>query len=184
MIILRTYANNLSGSLDSVRELGIYARDESVSLTRLYHHHAEVVALEHLIVGLFEVVTLTATFLGQQLCITLTTLTLVVMTQVDNLYAFKRQFQFCGLLLYHLVITEKDRIAQALIICIHGSLDHGRMQTFCKHHPLRMLAGCFEELLGERSLLSHAQTQFLLVFCPVSNRLAGYTAVHSGLGNS
>ena len=184
MLILRTDADYFLGSLDGVRELGIDTCDEGICFACLDHHHAEVVTLEHLIVCLFEVISLAATLFCQQLCITLTTFTLVVMTQIYYLDAFKGEFQFCCLLPYHLVITEQDRITESFVICLYGSLYHCRMQSFCKDHLLWMLAGCIEEFLGERCLLAHTQTQLTLVFLPVSDWLSCYPTIHRCLSNS
>ena len=49
----RTDADYFFGHLDGVAVLGVQSGDESVGLTGFHHHHAEVVALEHLVVGLF-----------------------------------------------------------------------------------------------------------------------------------
>ena len=55
----------------------------------LDHHHTEVVALEHLIVGLLEGVAVALALLGEDAGITLAALLLGGMAQIDNLDTFK-----------------------------------------------------------------------------------------------
>ena len=181
MVVLRTDADNLLGTLDSVRELGIYACDECVSVACLNHHHTEVVTLEHLVVCLLEGVTLTLELVRENLSITLTTVTLTVMTEVYDLNAIKVELEFLCLLLNHLVVTEKDRSTETLFLCLNGSLDHCWVETFCEYHALWVLASCLVEVLCNACLLSHTATELTLVCVPVCDRITCHTAIHSSL---
>ena len=89
VFVLRTYAYDILCSLQGRGKLGIYASDESIGIARLHHHHAEVVAVKHLVVGLLEVVALTLSLVGKHLCVALAGLVQVVMTQVYYLYSFE-----------------------------------------------------------------------------------------------
>ena len=107
VLVWRTYAHNLGSGLDGIGELGVHARDESVSLAGLYHHHAEVVALEHLVVGLLEGVSVALALLGEDARILLAAVVLAVMAEIDNFDAFKRELEFLCLLLYHLLVAKE-----------------------------------------------------------------------------
>ena len=50
-LVLGSYADNLLGNFDSVTIFGVQTCDEGVGFACLHHHHTEVVALEHLVLG-------------------------------------------------------------------------------------------------------------------------------------
>ena len=86
-----TDTDDLVDNLDGVRVLGIKTSDIGIGLTRFDHHHAKIVALEHLIVSLLEGITLTLVLFRQDAGVTFTALLLRRMAQVNNLDAFKRK---------------------------------------------------------------------------------------------
>ena len=175
VLVWCTYAYNLLCSLQCGGKLSVNTSDESVSLTCLNHHHTEVVAVKHFIVSLLEVVTLTLTFVCQHLSVALTTLALVVMTQVHNLHALKVQVKLSSLLLYHLCVTEQHWSTEAFFLSLNGSLDHCWVQSLGEYYALWVLTCCLIEVLCNACLLSHAQTQVTLVSVPVGNLLTSHT---------
>ena len=103
------------------------------------------------------------------------------MAQVDNLDAFEAELQFLGQLLDALVVTQEDRVANALGLGLYGSLEHGGVDTLGKYDTLRIAAGGIVELTGELALLAHKLTELSGVSLPIGDGLAGYTALHGGL---
>ena len=96
VIVFRTYADNLFGHLDGVRIFCIQTGYESVGLAGLNHHHTEVVALEHLVVGFVDGVSLALTLFGEHTGIALAAFGLIVVTQIDNLYAVEIEVELFG----------------------------------------------------------------------------------------
>ena len=184
VVVFWSDADDLLGHLDSIGELGVYTRDEGVCLTCLHHHHAEVVALEHLIVCLLEVIALAAAFVGQYLSITLAAFALTVVTEVHYLDALQRYVQLLCFLLYHLLVAQQDRRTQTFGLSLCGSLDHRGVQTLGKHHALWVLACCLKEALCHARLQSHAATQGALILVPVGDDLTCHTALYGCLGHS
>ena len=86
-LVLITDADNVLGYLDGIAVLGVETCDECISITLLNHRHTEVVALVHLIVSLFEAVTLAGTLLCQVLGKLGTATLFVVSTHIYNLDA-------------------------------------------------------------------------------------------------
>ena len=90
MLVLRTDADDLLHHLHRVGVLSVETCDESVGLACLHHHHAKVVALEHLVVGFLESVAFALALLSEDTGVTLPALLLRGMAQIDNLDAFER----------------------------------------------------------------------------------------------
>ena len=89
MLVFRTDTDDLINYLDGIRVFGVETCDECIGLACLYHHHAKVVALEHLVISLLEGVAFTLTLLCEDAGITLTAFLLGGMAQIDNLNSFK-----------------------------------------------------------------------------------------------
>ncbi len=180
-LVVRTDADDLLCHFYSVGVLGVETCYEGVCLPRLHHHHAEIVALEHLVVGFLEGVALALALGCQQLCEVFAASALPVVAQVDNLYAVERQVQFLRLLGYHLLVAEQYRVANAFRACRHCRLYHGGVQSFGEDDALRMLACSVVEILREFRFLSEQLAQAALVSVPVINRFACHAALDSCL---
>ena len=89
MFVFGTDADYFLGHLDGVAVLSVEAGDESVRFARLHHHHAEVVALKHLVVGFFVSSAFAGTLLCQDAGIAFAAGSFVGVAQVDNLNAFQ-----------------------------------------------------------------------------------------------
>ena len=111
-------------------------------LAGLNHHHTEIVALKHLVVGFLESVALTLALLGKYACIAFTAVVLVVVAQIYYLNAVEIKVEFLGKLHYTLVVAQQDRLTDALVPCLYGSLEHRRVYAFGKDNALRVLACC------------------------------------------
>ena len=105
VLVLRTDTDYLLGYLGRVRVLGVETSNKGIGLARLNHHHTEIVALEHLIVGLLIGVAVALTLLSEDSGIALTTLLLVGVTQVDNLDAVQREVKALGEFHDYLVVA-------------------------------------------------------------------------------
>ena len=94
MVVFRLYADYFFGDLDCIGIFGVHARDECVRFASLHHHHAEVVALEHLVVGFFVGNAFAGTLFGKDTCITLAAFRFVRMAQVYDFDAFEAEVEF------------------------------------------------------------------------------------------
>ncbi len=94
------------GHLDGVAVLGVQSGDESVGLTGFHHHHAEVVALEHLVVGLFVGDAFAGALFGKDTCVTFAAFRFVGMAQVYDFNAFEAEVEFFCQLLDSFVIAQ------------------------------------------------------------------------------
>ena len=65
MLVLRLYADNFFGNFDRIAVFGIKTGDECICIACFHHHHTEVVAFEHLIVGFLIGGTLASTLFGK-----------------------------------------------------------------------------------------------------------------------
>ena len=90
VLVFRTDTDDLVDYLDGIGVFCIKASDEGVSFACLDHHHTEVVAFEHLIIGLLEGIAVALTLLGEDVGITLTTFLFGGMAQIHDLNTFKR----------------------------------------------------------------------------------------------
>ena len=148
VLVLRTDANHFVHYLDGVGILGIESCQESICLTSLYHHHAEVVAFKHFIVGLLEGIAFALTFLSQDTGIALAALLFRRMAQVDNLNTVNVQVELVGQFLNHLIVTQQDGDADPFSLCLNGSFQHGGMDGFGKDHALWVCCSGGIQLLG------------------------------------
>ena len=101
----RTDADYFFGHLDGVAVLGVQSGDESVGLTGFHHHHAEVVAFEHLVVGLFVGDAFAGALFGKDTCVTFAAFRFVGMAQVYDFNAFEAEVEFFCQLLDSFVIA-------------------------------------------------------------------------------
>ncbi len=183
MLELGTDADDLLDDLDRIGILGVETGDEGVGLARLDHHHAEVVALEHLVVGLLEGVALALALLGQDAGVALATLLLGGMAQVDNLDALNVQVELGSQLGNDLVVAQQHGLADAFGLGLDGGFQHGGVYGLGKDDALRVGSCCGIELLGELGLLAQQHAERLLVGIPVVNMLAGHAALDGGTGH-
>ena len=184
VLVLRTDADDLLDHLDGIGILGVETSNEGVGLASLDHHHAEVVALEHLVVGFLEGVALTLALLGQDVGVALTAFLLRGVAQVDNLYAVDVQIERLGELGDDLVVAQQDGVADALGVSLHSGFEHGGVDGFGKDHTLGVSSSGGVELLGEFGLLTQQDGQRPLVLVPILDGLAGHTTVDGCLGDS
>ena len=184
MVVFRLYADDFFGDLDRIGIFGVHARDECVRFASLYHHHAEVVALEHLVVGLFECITFAGFLLGQYLGITFAAFGFAVVAQVDDFDAFQAEIEFLRQFLDTLVVTQQDRMADAFSLGFHGGFQHVGVDTLGKHHALGIAAGRISQLAGQFRLIPHQFLQVEGVSVPVFDGLAGHSAFHGSFGHS
>ena len=178
VLVLRPYADDLFHHLHRVRVLRVQSGDEGVGLARLHHHHAEVVALEHLVVGLLKGVSLALPFAGQYAGVALAALLLRWVAQVDYLYAVEAELQLLCQLRDDLVVAQQDGVADAFGLCLYGCLQHGGVYGLGEDHALRV--GCCGgvELLRELGLLSEQHRQRVFVGFPVVDGLACHAALY------
>ena len=99
------YADDFFGHLDGIAVFGVQSGDESVGFACLYHHHTEVVAFEHLVVGFFVGDTFACAFFGQDTCIAFAARRFVGMAQVDNLDTFQTEVELLGEFFDSFVVT-------------------------------------------------------------------------------
>ena len=182
MVVSFLDSDNFLSYLDSVAVLGIKSCNESICITGFNHHHTEVVAFEHLIVGFLEVCSLTGTFFAQDACIAFAAFCFVIVSQVYYFYTFKAQFKFFCKFLYSFCISQKDRVAYTFSLCFYCSFKHVRVCAFCKYYSLWAAACCFVQLACQFVFLSHQFAKVVLVFVPVGYFLAGNSRFHSCLG--
>ena len=105
------------------------------------------------------------------------------MAQVHDLDTVETQIQTLSQFHDHLVVTQQNGVADTLSLSLHSSLQHGGVNSLCKHHSLRMGSSCSVELLRQFGLLSEQYRQRVLIFVPILNRLTGYTTLDSSLGH-
>ena len=123
-VILLADANHFFSHLDGVRVFRVKTSDECVSITRLHHHHAEVVTLVHLVVCLLEGIALTCTLLGKVLGVSGAASLLLVGTHVYQLYAVKIELQTLSHTTQTVGVSKQDREADTLCLCLYCSLHH------------------------------------------------------------
>ena len=184
MVVFRLYADDFFGNLDGVGVFGIHTRDECVRFASLYHHHAEIVTLEHLVVGFLECITFAGFLLGQYLGITFAAFSFAVVAQVNDFDAFQAEVEFFRQFLDTLVVTQQDRMADAFSLGLYGGFQHVGMDTLGKHYALGIAAGRISQLAGQFRLISHQFLQVEGVSVPVFDGLAGHSAFHGGFGHS
>ena len=105
MFVFRTDADNFFRYFDGIAVFGVQSGDESVCVSGFNHHHTEVVALEHLVVGLFVCSTFAGTLLREDVCIALTAFRFTVVAEVDDFDSVQAQVEFFGQFLDALFVT-------------------------------------------------------------------------------
>ena len=105
MLVLRLYADDFLGYLDSVAVFRIKTGDECIRIACFHHHHTEVVAFEHLVVGFFVGGTLAGTLFRKDAGITFAARCLVRMAQVYDFDTFQAEVEFLCQFLNGLVVT-------------------------------------------------------------------------------
>ena len=182
-VVALTDAYDFLCHLDGGGGSGVKTCDEGISLASLDHHHAKIVAVEHLVVCLFECVTLALALLCENLCIAFAAFSLVVVTEVDDLDAIKTQFEFFGKSVDAFIVTKENWLADALGTSLYGCLHHCGMNALGKDHSLWMLACCVIEFLCHLGLLTEQLTKVVFVGIPIGNLLASHSTLHGSKGN-
>ena len=181
--VLVADADHLLGYLDGIRILGVKTGDERVGVSRLYHHHTEVVALVHLVVGLFKGVALSCALLCEVLSVSSAAALLLVSAHVDDLHARKVEFQTIGDTSQAIGITKKNRMANTLLLGLYGSFHHCRMTTLGEDHTLRMQCCCSMQGACEFGLLPQHLAKMILISIPVLNWRAGYATLYGSFSH-
>ena len=96
VVIALADANHFLGHLNGVGIFRVKTGDESVGIARLHHHHAEVVALVHLVDGFLQRVALALLLLRQDFGIALTALRLTVVAKIEHLNTVEVEFHVFG----------------------------------------------------------------------------------------
>ena len=148
MAVLGLYADYLLCHFYCVGEFCVDAGYECVGIAGLDHHHAEVVALEHLVVSLFECISVALALLCQYTGVTLAASHLAVVAQIDYLNTCEVELQLCCTLGDHLVIAEEHRLADTLLLGLDSGFDHRRVETLGEDDTLWVLARCLIKRLG------------------------------------
>ena len=174
-------AYDFIGNLYGVRVACIQSCDEGVCVAGLYHHHTEIVAFEHLVVGFLICESIALTLLCQYPCISLAARRLVGVAEINYLYAVKAQLQLVGKLVYSFVVAQEYRMTDAFCLCLHDSLKHCRMYAFGEYYTLWMLPGCVVKFLCQFCLLTDKLAQLLSVAVPVCYRIACNATLYSRL---
>ena len=175
-------ADYVLSHLDGVAILGVETSDECICIALLNHRHTEVVALVHLIISLLEAVALASTLLCQVLGKLGTATLLVVGTHIHNLDVREIELQAASHTVQTVWITQQNWFADAFVLGLYGSLQHGRVATLGEYYALWMETGCIVELAGKLGLLTQQLAQSLLVLLPVGDRGTGHAAIHRSLG--
>lgn len=129
--------------------------EECVSIAELHHHHAEIVAVKHLLESLGIGDTLTLAALHEVGGVTFATLGLAVVAQVDDLHAFYVEAETLGALLDHLLVAEKHRYHQALLAGDDGSLEHLVGIGFGEYHTFWLRLGLLKDSAQELVVIAH-----------------------------
>ena len=183
VFVLRTDADDLLGHLYRVAVFSVESRNEGISLPRLHHHHAEVVAFEHLVVGLLEGVAVACALLREDVSVAFASFLLVGVAQVDDFQSLDVEVQLLSHLRNHLVVAQQDGVADTFRLGLYGSFQHGGVYGFGKHDALRMSRGGGVELLCEFGLLSEQDRQRAFVFVPVGDGLPRHATLYGSLGH-
>ena len=183
VIVFGTDANDFLDHLDGVRIFGVKTCDVSIGIACLNHHHTEIVALEHLVVGLLEGVAVALALVGENHGIALTTLLLGGMAQVDNLDTVDVEVEFLCQFGDNLIVAQEDGLADAFGLGLNSGLEHGGVNSLGKDDALWVGCCCSIELLRELRLLSQQYAERILILVPVLNLLASHTAVDGSLSH-
>ena len=105
MLVFRTDADNFFCYFDGIAVFGVQSGDESIRVSGFNHHHTEVVALEHLVVGLFVCSAFAGTFLREDVGITFASFCLTVVAKVDDFDSVQAQVEFLGQFLDAFFVT-------------------------------------------------------------------------------
>ena len=99
VLVLRADADDFFGHLDGIAVFGVQSGDECVGFAGFHHHHAEIVAFEHLVVGLFIGNAFAGAFFGEDACIAFAAFRFVGVAQVYDFDAFEVEVElFCQFL--------------------------------------------------------------------------------------
>ncbi len=148
------------------------------------HHHAEVVAVEHPVDGHGTGHAAALEFAGQHVGVTFAARGLAVVTRIDDFDAGDVDPEAVGALAYHLLVAEKNRLAEAVGLgggCgAQGVVGIG----LAEHHALvGGRAGLVVDATQHLVVNAHQVAQALGIFGPVRNRTAGHSALGGRAGN-
>ena len=181
VLIFRFDTDDFFSHFNGVGVLGVKTSDERIGFSRLYHHHSEIVALEHFVVGLLNGIALPLALCGQKSGIAFTPFSLIVMSQVDDFDAVEIKIElFCK---FHdaLIVAEKYRGADSFGLCLNGGFEHRGVDAFGKYDFLGVCACGIIQFLCELCLLTEQFAQFILISSPVCDGLSCNSTFDSGL---
>ena len=179
MVVATAYSDNLLGNIGSVAATArISTGDESIGFTHLHHHHAEIVAVEHLLKSLRVGESVALKLLREVLCIAAATVGLTVVAKVYNLHILQLQAKTLSTLLNHFFVTKQNRLADAFVAGHNCSLEHIVGVCLSKYHTLRVAFCLLGESAHELIVVAHKLLQFLLVSLPVGDWSLCHTRFH------
>ncbi len=173
-----TNTDHLFGNGDGVGIFTEYPCDHGIGVACLHHHHAEIVALKHLLCCLVKGHPLSSALLCENFGITQTTFLLTVVPQVDNLDPFEADlifFRHVGDLFF---ISQQDRLADTFGVRRFGCLEHIEVVGLREDHPFGVLARHLKQAANHLVVQSHQVAQLVVVLFPIGDRLTGDTRGH------
>ena len=183
VLVSRAYADDFLGDLDGVAVFRVRAGDEGVGVAGFDHHHAEIVAFEHFVVGFLEGEAFSCALVGEDVGVAFAPFGLAVVAEVDDFDAFEAQLEFRGEFGDAFVVTEEDGVADAFVLGFHGGLEHRGVYAFGEDDALGVASRGLVELADELALLSDEGLEVCGVLVPVLDVLACDAAVHGSFGD-
>ena len=175
-------ADYLFGYGCSVGILAENAGDHGIGFACFHHHHAEIVAFEHLLGSFFQRHPLSVPFFGKDLCISHAAFFFPVVPQVHNLYSFEVDLVLPCHIANLLLIAQQHRVADTFRAGCFSSFEHIQMVGLGENHPFGVLACHFIETAYQLVVEPHQIAQLVIIFIPVGDRLACYSRCHRSLG--
>ena len=175
-----SYAYYLFGYLYRFCIFRISTGNKRIGIAGLYHHHTEVIAVEHFLYRFLVGNTFALPFVSEDTCITQAATFFVGMAQI---YYFKtieiytdRSCEFA----YIFVISQQYGLAYILSQCCDRGTQHVGMVGLCKNDSLaRRILSLFIDMTQHLVIVAHKYAQLVLVGFPIGDRMPGNARVHS-----
>lgn len=161
--------------------VGVGAGDECVRVSAFHHHHAEIVASEHLFVCVLKGIAFAGEFGGQGFRILFPAGFLVRMARIDDFHSIEGEAEFFRPFFYEFRVAKQYGTADTFSAGLDRSLQHVVRIAFPEYHPHGLAAGDIGETAHQLVVVTHHFLQMLFVFFPVGNRLSCNSRRHCGL---
>ena len=176
VLVVVADSDHFLGEFDGRGVARIGTGNQGVRIADFHHHHAKMVAFEHVVASLFRGDAVPAVLVGVDLGELETAIRFVRGTRVHDFNAGNVELFLFGVFTDAFRVSEKNRVGDTFRLCLDRCADHVYACAFGEDDALRIAARHVLESADELVVVAHHVAEAVGVSVPVGDCLAGHAA--------